>query len=351
MARLTMIVDFGVRADLLRTSFLTQVRETQAASQLPSSVTQYGVTEKKSTKRAADDRGAVFLRTRYVRRRNSWPTMNTSTLNDPVTRVAGIAPACRCSGAGRYAMRMWLKPDALTKLGVTVSDVVNAVQSQNTVNPTGQMGGEPAPKGQEFTYSVRAQGRLTTPEQFGDIIVRENPNGGAVRVKDVARIELGAQTYTLAGRLNGKPAAALAIYQLPGSNAVNDSKAVQALMAQLKKSFPPDIDYAIALDQTKAVTEGIREIVLTLGIALVLVIIVVYLFLQGWRATLIPLLAVPVSLVGTFAFFPLFGFSVNTLSMFGMVLAIGLVVDDAIVVVEAVERHIEEGMAPERMPR
>jgi HAE1 family hydrophobic/amphiphilic exporter-1 len=150
----------------------------------------------------------------------------------------------------------------------------------------------------------------------------------------------------LAGRLNGKPAAALAIYQLPGSNAVNDSKAVQALMAQLKKSFPPDIDYAIALDQTKAVTEGIREIVLTLGIALVLVIIVVYLFLQGWRATLIPLLAVPVSLVGTFAFFPLFGFSINTLSMFGMVLAIGLVVDDAIVVVEAVERHIEEGMAP-----
>jgi HAE1 family hydrophobic/amphiphilic exporter-1 len=208
------------------------------------------------------------------------------------------------------------------------------------------MGGEPAPKGQEFTYSVRAQGRLTTPEQFGDIIVRENPNGGAVRVKDVARIELGAQSYTLMGRMNGKPSAILAVYQLPGSNAVNDSKAVQALMAQLKKSFPPDMDYAIALDQTRAVTEGIREIVLTLGIALVLVIIVVYLFLQGWRATLIPLLAVPVSLVGTFAFFPLFGFSINTLSMFGMVLAIGLVVDDAIVVVEAVERHIDEGMAP-----
>src|ERR1700722_18201132 len=266
-------------------------------------------------------------------------------INDPVTRVAGIA-SVQVFGAGQYAMRMWLKPDALTKLGVTVSDVVNAVQSQNTVNPTGQMGGEPAPKGQEFTYSVRAQGRLTTPEQFGDIIVRENPGGGAVRVKDVARIELGAQTYTLAGRLNGKPAAALAIYQLPGSNAVNDSKAVQALMAQLKKSFPPDIDYAIALDQTKAVSEGIREIVLTLGIALVLVIIVVYLFLQGWRAPLIPLPAVPVSLVGTFVFFPLFGFSINALSMFGMVLAIGLVVDDAIVVVEAVERHIEEGMAP-----
>jgi hydrophobic/amphiphilic exporter-1 (mainly G- bacteria), HAE1 family len=339
----TMIVDFGVQTDPNTDLILTQVRESQAASQLPSSVTQYGVTVQKST--SAPLMIVALYSPHGTYDAKFLANYEYININDPVTRVAGIA-SVQVFGAGQYAMRMWLKPDALTKLGVTVSDVVNAVQSQNTVNPTGQMGGEPAPKGQEFTYSVRAQGRLTTPEQFGDIIVRENPGGGAVRVKDVARIELGAQTYTLAGRLNGKPAAALAIYQLPGSNAVNDSKAVQALMAQLKKSFPPDIDYAIALDQTKAVTEGIREIVLTLGIALVLVIIVVYLFLQGWRATLIPLLAVPVSLVGTFAFFPLFGFSINTLSMFGMVLAIGLVVDDAIVVVEAVERHIEEGMAP-----
>src|SRR6202790_2921531 len=339
----TMIVDFGVQTDPNTDLILTQVRETQAASQLPSSVTQYGVTVQKST--SAPLMIVALYSPHGTYDAKFLANYEYININDPVTRVPGIA-SVQVFGAGQYAMRMWLKPDALTKLGITVSDVVNAVQSQNTVNPTGQMGGEPAPKGQEFTYSVRAQGRLTTPEQFGDIIVRENPNGGAVRVRDVARIELGAQTYTLAGRLNGKPAAALAIYQLPGSNAVNDSKAVQALMAQLKKSFPPDIDYAIALDQTKAVTEGMREIVLTLGIALVLVIIVVYLFLQGWRATLIPLLAVPVSLVGTFAFFPLFGFSINTLSMFGMVLAIGLVVDDAIVVVEAVERHIEEGMAP-----
>src|SRR6202789_4295739 len=339
----TMIVDFGVQTDPNTDLILTQVRETQAASQLPSSVTQYGVTVQKST--SAPLMIVALYSPHGTYDAKFLANYEYININDPVTRVAGIA-SVQVFGAGQYAMRMWVKPDALTKLGVTVSDVVNAVQSQNTVNPTGQMGGEPAPKGQEFTYSVRAQGRLTTPEQFGDIIVRENPGGGAVRVKDVARIELGAQTYTLAGRLNGKPAAALAIYQLPGSNAVNDSKAVQALMAQLKKSFPPDIDYVIALDQTNAVTEGIREIVLTLGIALVLVIIVVYLFLQGWRATLIPLLAVPVSLVGTFAFFPLFGFSINTLSMFGMVLAIGLVVDDAIVVVEAVERHIEEGMAP-----
>jgi HAE1 family hydrophobic/amphiphilic exporter-1 len=339
----TMIVDFGVQTDPNTDLILTQVRETQAASQLPSSVTQYGVTVQKST--SAPLMIVALYSPHGTYDAKFLANYEYININDPVTRVPGIA-SVQVFGAGQYAMRMWLKPDALTKLGITVSDVVNAVQSQNTVNPTGQMGGEPAPKGQEFTYSVRAQGRLATPEQFGDIIVRENPGGGAVRVRDVARIELGAQTYTLAGRLNGKPAAALAIYQLPGSNAVNDSKAVQALMAQLKKSFPPDIDYAIALDQTKAVTEGMREIVLTLGIALVLVIIVVYLFLQGWRATLIPLLAVPVSLVGTFAFFPLFGFSINTLSMFGMVLAIGLVVDDAIVVVEAVERHIEEGMAP-----
>jgi hydrophobic/amphiphilic exporter-1 (mainly G- bacteria), HAE1 family len=339
----TMIVDFGVQTDPNTDLILSQVRETQAASQLPSSVTQYGVTVQKST--SAPLMIVALYSPHGTYDAKFLANYQYININDPVTRVPGIA-SVQVFGAGQYAMRMWLKPDALTKLGITVSDVVNAVESQNTVNPTGQLGGEPAPKGQEFTYSVLAQGRLTTPEQFGDIIVRENPGGGAVRVRDVARIELGAQTYTLAGRLNGKPAAALAIYQLPGSNAVNDSKAVQALMAQLKKSFPPDMDYAIALDQTKAVTEGMREIVLTLGIALVLVIIVVYLFLQGWRATLIPLLAVPVSLVGTFAFFPLFGFSINTLSMFGMVLAIGLVVDDAIVVVEAVERHIEEGMAP-----
>jgi hydrophobic/amphiphilic exporter-1 (mainly G- bacteria), HAE1 family len=339
----TMIVDFGVQTDPNTDLILTQIRETQAASQLPSSVTQYGVTVQKST--SAPLMIVALYSPHGTYDAKFLANYEYINLNDPVTRLPGIA-SVQVFGAGQYAMRMWLKPDALNKLGVTVSDVVNAVQSQNNVNPAGQMGGEPAPKGQEFTYSVRAQGRLTTPEQFGDIIVRENPGGGAVRVRDVARIELGAQTYTLAGRLNGKPSAVLAIYQLPGSNAVNDSKGVQALMAQLKKSFPPDMDYAIALDQTKAVTEGIREIVLTLGIALVLVIIVVYLFLQGWRATLIPLLAVPVSLVGTFAFFPLFGFSINTLSMFGMVLAIGLVVDDAIVVVEAVERHIEEGMAP-----
>jgi HAE1 family hydrophobic/amphiphilic exporter-1 len=341
--QMTMIVDFGVQTDPNTDIILTQMRETQASSQLPSTVTQYGVTIQKATT------APLMLVALY----SPHGTYNAQflanygyiNLDDPITRVPGIANV-QIFGAGQYAMRIWLKPDLLTKLGITVSDVVNAVQSQNTVNPAGQVGSEPSPAGQEFTYSVRAQGRLVTPEQFGDIIVRENPAGGAVRLKDVARIELGAQSYTLMGRLNGKPSAILAIYQLPGSNAINDSKAIRALMAQLKERFPSDMAYAISLDQTQAVSEGIREILLTLVIALVLVIVVVYIFLQGWRATLIPLLAVPVSLVGTFAFFPLFGFSINTLSMFGLVLAIGLVVDDAIIVVESVERHIEEGMAP-----
>ncbi|HTV59496.1 MAG TPA: multidrug efflux RND transporter permease subunit [Verrucomicrobiae bacterium] len=341
--QMTMIVDFAVDTDPNTDLILTQMRETQAAPQLPATVAQYGVSVQKST-------SAPLVLVALYSPHGTYDAQflaNYGYINlvDPITRLQGIANV-QVFGSGQYAMRIWLKPDLLAKLGITVSDVVNAVESQNTVNPAGQIGGEPSPAGQEFTYSVRAQGRLVTPEQFGNIIVRENPDGGAVRLKDVARIELGVQSYTLMGRLNGKPSAILAIYQLPGSNAVNDAKEVRALIAQLSQRFPQDMNYVVSLDQTKAVSEGIREILLTLVIALILVIIVVYIFLQGWRATLIPLLAVPVSLVGTFAFFPLFGFSINTLSMFGLVLAIGLVVDDAIVVVEAVERHIEEGEPP-----
>ena len=242
-------------------------------------------------------------------------------------------------------MRLWVRPDQLAKLAITVPEIVNAIQSQNTVNPAGQIGGEPVPMGQDFTYSVRAQGRLTTPEEFEQIVVRAS-GGGIVRVKDVARVEMGAQDYSVVGHLNGQPSAVIAVYQLPGSNAVQAAEGVNALLADQRQRLPQGIDYTITLDTTHAVTEGIKEIVETLLIAIVLVIIVVYVFLQGWRATLIPLLAVPVSLLGTFAFFPLFDFSINTLSLFGLVLAIGLVVDDAIVVVEAVEHHIEEGMSP-----
>jgi HAE1 family hydrophobic/amphiphilic exporter-1 len=266
-------------------------------------------------------------------------------LVDPILRSRGIGNV-QVFGVGQYAMRLWVKPDQLAKLGITVPQIISAIQAQNTVNPAGKAGGQPAPKGQEFTYTVLAQGRLVSPEQFGQIVLRETPDGGIVRVRDVARIELGSQDYSVASRFNGKPGAIIAAYQLPGSNAVDAAAGVKKLMSQMKQRFPEDMDFVVSLDTTRSVTEGIKEIVKTLLIALVLVILVVYLFLQSWRSTLIPLLAVPVSLVGTFVLFPLFGFSVNTLSLFGLVLAIGLVVDDAIVVVEGVERHIEEGLSP-----
>jgi len=271
-------------------------------------------------------------------------------LNDPIARLYGVGQT-QVFGAGQYAMRLWVQPDKLAKLGITVTDIVNAVQAQNTVNPAGQVGGEPALPNQQFTYSVLAQGRLASTEQFENVIVREAPDGGIVRVKDVAHVELGAQDYSIVSRLNGKPAIVIPVYQLPGSNAVQTAAGVRKLMAEMKQRFPQDMDYAISLDQTSSVTEGMKELIITLLIAIVLVILVVYLFLQDWRATLIPMLAVPVSLVGTFVLFPLFGFSINTLSMFGLVLAIGLVVDDAIVVVEGVQRHIEEGLPPKDASR
>ncbi|MEY3786901.1 MAG: hypothetical protein RLZ75_1108, partial [Pseudomonadota bacterium] len=266
-------------------------------------------------------------------------------LNDKLTRTKGISTVS-VFGAGQYAMRIWVKPDKLASLDITIPEIVNAIQAQNTVNPAGQIGGEPIPTGQEFTYALRAQGRLQSEEDFGNVILRVNKTGSTVRIKDVGRIELGAQNYSVSSRLNGQPTALIALYQLPGSNALDAANGAKALMAEQKKSFPADLDYAVALDTTLAVTAGIDDIVQTLFEALVLVIIVVYLFLQSWRATLIPLLAVPVALIGTFAFFPLFGFSINTLSLFGLVLAVGLVIDDAIVVVEAVEHHIEKGLSP-----
>src|SRR5208282_5949104 len=266
-------------------------------------------------------------------------------LVDQITQLKGISNV-NVFGAGQYAMRFWVKPDQLATLNLTVSDILTAINAQNNVNPAGQVGGPPIPHGQEFTYAITAQGRLVSEKQFGDIIIRENSDGSIVRLKDVARVELGTQLYNMVGKLNGKPAAILAIYQLPGSNALDDQKAVLKLMAKLKQSFPADLDYVVSLDTTLAVSEGMHDIMRTLVIALVLVIIVVFIFLQGWRASLIPLCAVPVALIGTFAFFPIFGFSLNTLSLFGLVLAIGLVVDNAIIVVEATERHIEEGMEP-----
>ena len=339
----SLVVDFDASTDPNNDFILTQSRETQAASQLPVEVNNFGITVRKAVT------APLMLVDVYSPHGTYDATFlaNYAYINlvDPLLRSRGIGNV-QVFGAGQYAMRMWVKPDQLAKLGVTVPDIISAIQAQNTVNPAGKLGGDPAPPGTEFTYSVLAQGRLVSPEEFGSIVVRETPDGGTVRVRDVARIELGSQDYSVAGRLNGKPSAVLALYQLPGSNAVEAATTANQLMTQLKQRFPEDLDYVVALDTTRAVTEGMKEIVVTLLIALALVILVVYIFLQGVRATLIPLLAVPVSLVGTFVFFPLFGFSINTLSLFGLVLAIGLVVDDAIVVVEGVERHIEEGMTP-----
>jgi hydrophobe/amphiphile efflux-1 (HAE1) family protein len=338
-----LIVDYDVKTDTNTDLILTQIRETQAASQLPADVTNFGVTVQKTVT------APLMLISLYSPSGiyDSKFLANYAYINlyDQLSRVYGIG-SVQVFGAGRYAMRLWVKPDQLAKLAITVPEIVTALQSQNTVNPAGQIGGEPAPKGQEFTYSVRAQGRLVTPEEFEQIVVRAAPDGGIVRIKDVARVELGAQDYTIVSHLNGKPSAIVAVYQLPGSNAVQAAAGVKKLLAEQKQRLPQGIGYTIALDTTRAVSEGIKEIVETLLIAILLVILVVYIFLQGWRATLIPLLAVPVSLVGTFVLFPVFGFSINTLSLFGLVLAIGLVVDDAIVVVEAVEHHIEEGMSP-----
>jgi HAE1 family hydrophobic/amphiphilic exporter-1 len=336
-------VDFDVATNPDTDQILSQLRVSTAQSQLPSIVQVAGLTVQKaltsplmlltvSSPNSTYD--GIFL-------------ANYANINlvDAITRVKGVSRV-QVFGAGPYALRVWVKPEQLAKLGVTVPEITAAITTQNNVNPSGQIGGEPVPNGQEMTYTVRTQGRLVTEEEFGNIILRSNPDGSILHLKDVARLELGSQTYNLNGRFNGKPAAVLAVYQLPGSNAVETAKNVQVELKTLEASFPPDIISGVPLDTTKAVNAGIHEILVTLVIALVLVILVVYIFLQGWRATLIPLLAVPVSLIGTFIVFPMLGFSINTLSLFGLVLAIGLVVDDAIVVVEAVEHHIEEGMSP-----
>ncbi len=340
---LKLTVDFDVTTDPNTDQILAQMRANQANSQLPSAVINQGVTVIKSTSSPL----IMFALYSPNKTYDSIFLANYSyiNINDAMTRVKGIA-SVSVFGAGQYAIRLWVKPDRLAQMGITVPEIVSAVQQQNTVNPAGKIGGEPVPSGQQFTYAVRSQGRLETAEQFGEIVLRAAPGGAIVRVKDVARIELGSQNYDMMARLNGGPCALVALYQLPGSNAIDAADGAKSLMAKLKESFPPDLDYVVALDTTLAVTEGMKEIQHTLVEAIVLVLIVVFVFLQGWRATLIPLLAVPVSLVGTFALFPLFGFSINTLSLFGLVLAIGLVVDDAIVVVEIVEHHIEHGLSP-----
>src|SRR5512139_1811336 len=339
---LTLKVSFEVGSNLDMDNVLTQNRVSQAQPQMPQSVKNYGVSVKKalafpllviSIKSPNGTYDSSFL--------SNYTTIN---VNDYIARIQGVGQI-NVFGGSDYAMRVWLRPDVIGRLGLTIPEIANAISQQNQLSPAGQIGGPPAAQGTEYTSTVRTQGRLLNEEEFGNILVRTTPQG-EVRLKDVARLELGTMLYNSLGRHDGKPSAVLAVFQIPGTNALDVANRVKAQMEDLKKRFPRDMDYVVSLDTTLPVTEGINEIVHTLFEAVGLVIVVVFVFLQNWRATLIPLMTVPVSLVGAFIFFPMLGFSINVLSLLGLVLAIGIVVDDAIVVVEAVMHHIEHGMEP-----
>src|SRR6266403_988967 len=340
---MTMQVAFDVRTNIDMDQVQVQNRLAQAQANLPAAVNGYGLT----TIQTAGFPLLVFTFTSPNRTWDQTFLSNYLAINvqDELARVPGIGQV-RIFGASNYAMRVWVTPDTLANMGLTVTDLVNAISAQNVVNPAGQIGGEPAPPGQQLTYTVRARGRLMNAEEFGDIIVRANPDGSFVHLKDVARIELGGENYNMEAYTNGAPAALFALYQVPGSNALEAANRVKAAMARLAERFPSDMHADLTLDTTIPVTEGAKEILITLFEAIGLVLLVVFLFLESFRATWVPIQTIPVSLIGTFLFFPMVGFTINTLSLLGLVLAVGLVVDDAIVVVEAVQAKIDEGLTP-----
>ena len=340
---LTLKVSFEVGSDMDMDNVLTQNRVSQGTPQLPQSVKNYGVMVKKAL---AFPLLVISVKSPNGTYDNSFlSNYATININDAIARIQGVGQI-NLFGGSDYAMRIWLRPDRIARLGITVPDIANAIAQQNQLTPAGQIGGAPAAPGTEYTYTVRTQGRLLNEEEFGEIILRTNPDGSQVRIKDVARIELGTMLYNAIGRHDGKPSAVIAVFQIPGTNAIDVAGRIKATMEELKQRFPRDMEYVVSLDTTLPVQEGITEIVHTLFEAVALVVIVVFVFLQNWRATLIPLLTVPVSLIGAFIFFPMLGFSINVLSLLGLVLAIGIVVDDAIVVVEAVMHHLEHGMEP-----
>jgi HAE1 family hydrophobic/amphiphilic exporter-1 len=340
---LTLRVSFEVGVDLDNSNMLTLNRVNQAEAILPTEVKNMGVVTKKALAFPLLLVGLQSPKGTF----DNYFLSNYANINivDALSRIQGVGDV-KLFGGSDYSMRIWVKPDQLAKLGLTMNDLITAVRQQNTIAPAGKFGGNPAPEGTQFTYTVMLKDRLITEKEFGEIIVRTNDSGSQVRLKDVARLQLGTENYNSAGRINGKPGTAIAIYQVPGSNALDVAEKVKETVSELSHRFPEDLNYAITLDTTLAVEAGIEEILHTLFEAIVLVILVVFIFLQDWRATLIPLLTVPVSLIGTFMVFPLLGFSINVLSLLGLVLAIGIVVDDAIVVVEAVMHHIEKGLTP-----
>jgi HAE1 family hydrophobic/amphiphilic exporter-1 len=333
-------VSFEVGTDPDMNTVLTQNRVSAATAKLPAAVKQYGVTTQKALP------NILMLVTLTSEKGFSQEFLGNYALiniKDQLARLKGIGRV-DVLGASDYSMRIWVKPDRLAQMGLTIPEIVSAINEQNVIVPGGKFGAEPAPKGTEFTYTVRLPERFNSPDAFGEIVVRTLPDGSQVKLKDIATINLGVETYNMIPRLNGKTAAIIALYQAPGSNAVELANKIRTEMNNLARKFPKGIKHTISMDTTKPITAGIRDIVITLIIALILVILVVFIFIQDWRATLIPTLAIPVSLIGAFMFFPLLGFTINVLSLLGLVLAIGIVVDDAIVVVEAVQVNIAKGM-------
>ncbi|HET7845156.1 MAG TPA: efflux RND transporter permease subunit, partial [Xanthomonadales bacterium] len=340
---LQMTVTFKPGVDADDAAVRVQNRVSQALARLPEDVRRQGVTTQKQS--------PVFLMVVHlVSPDGKYDTLYLRNylrlhVKDEIARITGVGDA-QTFGGGDYAMRIWLDPDKVAARGLTASDVLRAIREQNVQVSAGQLGAEPMPNGSDFLTLINAKGRLQSEEEFGDIVLETGANGEIVRLADVARIELAAGDYTLRSRLDGKNAAALGVFQAPGANALAIRDQVIAKMDELSKSFPPGVEYRSVYDTTIFVRDSIKAVVTTLFEAVLLVVLVVILFLQTWRASIIPLIAVPVSVVGTFAALYLLGFSINTLTLFGLVLAIGIVVDDAIVVVENVERNIEEGLSP-----
>lgn len=338
--QMSMMILFETGTEANMDQVLSYLRYGQATSQLPPEVSELGISLRKTS-------GLPALVISFYSPNGTYDGLwlaNYAYINmvDAIKRVPGVGDV-QVFGSGRYAMRIWLNPEKMAALNITARDVMLAVQAQNAVNPAGKIGAQPAPPDQQLSFTVKAPGRLTTVEEFENIVVR-GQGSSIVRVSDVARVELGSETYSLSSTVNGMPAASLGIYEAPGGNAIQLVDNIKALLAE--SNLPPDMDYLVSLDSTLAVRAGIEDIVSTLLIALGLVVLVVFIFLQGWRGTLIPAFAVPVSIVGAFIAFPFFGFSINTICLMGLVLAIGLVVDDAIVVVEAVKNHISNGEKP-----
>ncbi|HMD70767.1 MAG TPA: efflux RND transporter permease subunit, partial [Bryobacteraceae bacterium] len=321
----------------------TQNRVSIAMPRLPPEVQQQGVTVKKVS-------SAFLLAISLVSTDNRYDSLfltNYAQINlvNQIGNIEGVGES-RLSSNQVYSMRVWVNPDKMAKLGLTASDVRDAIQAQNRQNPAGAFGQPPAQPGTDFQYSVNAPGRLADPSQFEDIVLRAQPDAALLRIGDIGHVQLGAQTYSGFNRVDGRDSGNMIVYLSPGANAVQTAARVRRYLNQIKAGFPTGMDYLISYDSTMFVNAAIKDVMTTLFEAIGLVILVVFIFLQSWRATMIPLLTVPVAVVGTLALFPLLGFSINITSMFGLVLSIGIVVDDSIVVVEAVQRHIDEGLAP-----